>query len=170
MNHTVAQDTRRIRFAAPLDLAKRHRLCILLCAAAAVALAVTLTVHGWSYYLLDQAHRPFSPKHTELRPGGRIGLRLGIFGFGLFVLVYLYPLRKRWPWLQRIGRTKHWLDYHVLLGLVAPVFITFHSSFKIQGFAGMAYWTMLALVASGIVGRYFYVAEGNAGSQRKYGG
>jgi hypothetical protein len=156
MNETVTQGARRIGFVASLDVAKRHRLWIFLCAAVAAALAIVLAIHGWSYYTLDQAHRPFSPKHVELRPGGRTGLRLGITGFALFAMVYLYPLRKRWHWLQRFGKTKHWLDYHVLLGLVAPVFITFHSSFKIQGFAGMAYWTMLALMTSGIIGRYFY--------------
>ncbi len=117
---------------------------------------MALTLHGWRYYILDQALRPISPLHADLKPSGRIGLRLGMFGFGLFVLVYLYPLRKRWPWLQRIGNTKHWLDFHILLGLVAPVFITFHCAFKIHGFAGMAYWAMAGLTISGIVGRYFY--------------
>ncbi len=156
MNHTATQEVRRIGFAAFWDQRRRHRLWITLCAVVAVTLAVVLTIHGWNYYILDQAHRPFSPRHAELKPSGRIGLRLGILGFFLFLLVYLYPLRKRWPALQRIGRTKHWLDYHVLLGLIAPVFITFHCAFKIHGFAGMAYWTMLALTGSGIIGRYFY--------------
>ncbi len=71
-------------------------------------------------------------------------------------MVYLYPLRKRWRWLGRRGKTRVWLDYHVLLGLTAPLIISFHSSFKLNGFAGMAYWMMVALVISGIIGRYFY--------------
>ena len=74
----------------------------------------------------------------------------------MLALMFLYPLRKRWNWLARKGKTKHWLDYHILMGLVAPVLVTFHSAFKLHGIAGLAYWMMVAVVASGIVGRYFY--------------
>ncbi len=157
MNYTATQAAQRFSFAALLlDQKKRHQIWILLGTILAIGLAVALTTHGWRYYILDQAQRPLSPLHADLKPSGRIGLRLGMFGLGLFVLVYLYPLRKRWPWLQRIGNTKHWLDTHILLGLVAPVFITFHCAFKIHGFAGMAYWAMVGLTISGVVGRYFY--------------
>ena len=34
--------------------------------------------------------------------------------------------------------------------------IAFHSSFKFRGFAGVAFWIMLAVSLSGIVGRYLY--------------
>ncbi len=156
MNYTATQATQRIGVSWLMDQKMRHRVWILLGVAAATALAAVIAVHGWNYYTLDQAHRPYSPLHADLKPSGRIGLRLGILGFVLFALVYLYPLRKRWPTLMRIGRTKHWLDYHVLLGLAAPVIITFHCAFKIHGFAGMAYWTMLGLTSSGVIGRYFY--------------
>jgi hypothetical protein len=54
------------------------------------------------------------------------------------------------------GSTRHWLDIHVLLGLSAPFIIAFHSSFKFQGFAGVAFWIMAAVSASGVVGRYLY--------------
>ncbi len=134
----------------------RHRVLVTLTVIGAVALGVAMAVYGWNYYILDHAQRPFSAKHALLKPSGTVGLKLGMFGFFLFALVYLYPLRKRWMWLARQGKTKHWLDFHIILGLVAPVVITFHSAFKIQGFAGMAYWTMVALVVSGLVGRYFY--------------
>src|SRR6202008_3582154 len=69
---------------------------------------------------------------------------------------FLYPLRKVWPWLSRQGSAKHWLDNHVLLGLAAPFVIAFHASFKFRGFAGMAFWIMVAVSASGVIGRYLY--------------
>ncbi len=134
----------------------RHRVLMTLSVMAAVALGVALTVYGWDYYTLAAVQRPFSPKHLQLKPSGTVGLKLGMLGFFLFALVYLYPLRKRWLWLARQGKAKHWLDFHMMLGLVAPLVISFHSAFKIGGFAGMAYWTMVALVISGLVGRYFY--------------
>jgi hypothetical protein len=135
---------------------KRQRAYILLISMAVAGLAIALSVYGWDYYTLDQLHRPFSPKHGNLKPSGIVGLRLGILGLALFFLVYLYPLRKHWAAMGRIGKTKNWFDFHVLLGLSAPVAITFHCAFKTHGFAGMAYWTMIALVGSGIIGRYFY--------------
>ncbi len=135
---------------------RRHRILVGLTIAGAVLLTMSLAVYGWDYYILDLGWRPLSRKHALLRPSGRVGLKLGMFGLYLFALVYLYPLRKRWLWLGRQGKAKHWLDFHMLLGVIAPVVISFHSAFKISGFAGMAYWTMIALVISGLVGRYFY--------------
>ncbi len=122
----------------------------------AIALIVGLMVYGFNYYLLGPNDRPFSPKHSLLRPSGPIGLKLGFLGFGMFLVIFLYPLRKRWGWLSRQGLARHWLDFHVLLGLAAPFVIAFHASFKFHGFAGIAFWIMLAVSISGVVGRYLY--------------
>jgi hypothetical protein len=113
-------------------------------------------VHGRDYYLLSSLQRPFSAKHAALRPSGLVGLKLGFLGFGMFLIIFLYPLRKRWAWLMQQGSAKHWLDYHVLLGIAAPFVIAFHASFKFRGFAGMAFWIMVAVSLSGVVGRYLY--------------
>lgn len=122
----------------------------------AIALVVALAAYGLDYYTLGAAHRPLSPKHAALKPSGAIGLKLGIFGLLLFCAIFLYPIRKRWKWLSRQGSSKHWLDFHVLMGLTAPFIIAFHSSFKFQGFAGMAFWIMTAVALSGVIGRYVY--------------
>jgi hypothetical protein len=95
-------------------------------------------------------------KHALLKPSGRIGIKLGMLGVGMFLVIFLYPLRKRWTWFGRQGISRHWLDFHVLLGLSAPFVIALHSSFKFHGFAGIAFWIMLAVSLSGIVGRYLY--------------
>jgi hypothetical protein len=122
----------------------------------AITLIVGLAVYGFSYYTLSSAERPFSPKHQLLRPSGVIGIDLGFLGLAMFFAIFLYPLRKRWPWLARQGSSKHWLDIHVLLGLSAPFVIALHSSFKFRGFAGMAFWIMVAVSLSGVIGRYLY--------------
>jgi hypothetical protein len=83
-------------------------------------------------------------------------VKLGLLGATLFCCLYAYPIRKRWKFLQRFGKTKNWLDFHVLFGISAPLIITVHSSFKLQGLAGIAYWLMMAVMASGFIGRYFY--------------
>jgi len=132
------------------------RICITLFSSAVVVLGIMLLAYGWDYYSLGLPERPLSPKHLDLKPSGKIGLRLGMSGLLLLAMVYLYPLRKHWAFLGRFGKTRNWFDTHVMLGLTAPIFITFHSAFKLNGFAGMAYWTMIALVISGVIGRYFY--------------
>jgi hypothetical protein len=108
--------------------------------------------YGADYYMLDMGERVLSEKHRVLRPSGSLGIKLGMLGAGLFCCLYLYPLRKRWRWLQRFGKTKHWLDFHVLFGITAPLVITVHSSFKLQGLAGVAYWLMMAVMGSGFIG------------------
>ena len=74
----------------------------------------------------------------------------------MFLCIFLYPLRKRWAWLGRQGSSRHWLDNHVLLGLAAPFVIALHAAFKFRGFAGIAFWIMLAVSLSGVIGRYLY--------------
>jgi hypothetical protein len=125
---------------------------------AALVLSVTGFVlwQGLPYYRLPLTERPFHPGHLVYRPSGNVGLRLGFLAGAGFLGLYLYPLRKRFRWLQRFGKTRRWLDVHVLFGLSAPLLVTLHSSFKFQGLAGMAYWIMIAIVVSGIVGRYLY--------------
>jgi hypothetical protein len=110
----------------------------------------------FNYYTLNAAERPFSPKHALLKPSGAIGVKLGMLGLAMFLAIFLYPLRKRWAWLGRQGSSRHWLDNHVLLGLAAPFVIALHSAFKFRGFAGIAFWIMLAVSLSGVIGRYLY--------------
>ena len=119
-------------------------------------LILALTVYGFDYYTLGSADRPFSPKYVALRPSGTVGLKLGWLGVFMFLVIFLYPLRKHWSWLMKKGNSRHWLDYHVILGIAAPFVIAFHSSFKFRGFAGMAFWIMFAVSVSGVIGRYLY--------------
>lgn len=139
-----------------VDPERGHRLRVLVAWLLAIALIVVVAAYGWDYYLLSAADRPFSAKHAMLRPSGAIGLKLGFLGVAIFCGIFVYPIRKRIAWLARRGSAQHWLDYHVVLGVTAPIIIAFHSSFKFQGIAGMAFWIMLAVALSGIVGRYLY--------------
>lgn len=142
--------------AAVPDSERRHRIRLYLLYVLAIAINLAIFIYGFDYYKLSAMDRPFSPKHHLLRPSGSIGLYLGFFGVALFVGIFLYPLRKHWPWLAAKGSTRHWLDIHIVMGLTAPAIIAFHSSFKFKGLAGMAFWIMFAVSASGVVGRYLY--------------
>jgi hypothetical protein len=81
---------------------------------------------------------------------------MGMLGVLMFFIIFLYPLRKRWGWLGKQGNSRHWLDFHVILGTAAPLVIALHSSFKFGGIAGMAFWIMTAVTLSGFIGRYLY--------------
>ncbi len=138
------------------DKERGHHIRLAISYVIAVSVTIAIAVYGFNYYTLSPADRPFSVKHTLLRPSGVVGLKLGFLGLGMFLVIFLYPLRKRWAWLGRQGSARHWLDFHVLLGLWAPFVIALHSSFKFRGFAGMAFWIMLAVSLSGVIGRYLY--------------
>jgi hypothetical protein len=138
------------------DTERGHRLRLRALYILAFATNLAIFFYGFDYYKLSALDRPFSPKHHMLRPSGPIGLYLGFMGVALFVGIFLYPIRKHWPWLGTIGSTRHWLDIHVLMGLTAPFIIAFHSTLKFKGIAGMAFWIMFAVSASGVVGRYLY--------------
>jgi len=138
------------------DAERRHRLHLRALYVLAFATNLAIFIYGFDYYKLSAIDRPFSPKHHMLRPSGPIGLYLGFAGVALFVGIFLYPIRKHWAWLSTIGSTRHWLDIHVLMGLTAPFIIAFHSTLKFKGIAGMAFWIMFAVSASGVVGRYLY--------------
>ena len=139
-----------------IDTERGHRIRLRLLYVLAIVSNLAIFIYGFDYYKLTAVDRPFSPKHHLLRPSGPVGLYLGFLGVALFVGIFLYPLRKHWAWLGQIGKTKHWLDIHVLMGLTAPFIIVFHSTFKFRGIAGMAFWIMFAVSASGVVGRYLY--------------
>jgi len=138
------------------DPERGHRLRVAIAAATSVLFLTAIAIYGANYYLLPIEERPFSEKHALLRPSGTIGLKLGIVGTILFFIIFLYALRKVIPWLGRMGSTRHWMDFHVIAGVTAPVLIAFHASFKFQGIAGFSFWIMVAVALSGIIGRYLY--------------
>src|SRR5437879_7686633 len=138
------------------DAENGHRTRLFLAWMLAVAVVLVIAGYGYNYYTLGAPGPPFSPKHEILRPSGTIGIGFGMLGVLMFFLVYLYPLRKKWGWLGRQGNSRHWLDFHIVLGTTAPIIIAFHSSFKFGNIAGMAFWSMLAVTISGFVGRYLY--------------
>lgn len=138
------------------DSEGRHRLRLRGTIFLVVAFFAALALEGYSFYSLPQMERVHSEAYDVYRPSGSLGLKLGIAGGVLFLLIYLYPIRKRVAPLRRIGNTKHWLDFHIVMGLTAPVLISFHSTFKFHGLAGIAFWIMWAVALSGVVGKYLY--------------
>lgn len=86
------------------------------------------------------------------------GYWMGVVGGVLMLLLFAYPLRKRWQLLARVGRTKHWFIVHMVLGIAGPLTILAHCSFRIGSVnAGVALFSMLVVALSGIAGRFIYL-------------
>jgi hypothetical protein len=86
------------------------------------------------------------------------GHGLGIVGFLLMLMTEtLYSLRKR-SRRAHWGRMASWLRFHIFSGLVGPYMVLLHTSWKFNGLAGIVTALMIAVVISGIVGRYIYTA------------
>jgi hypothetical protein len=90
--------------------------------------------------------------------GDLFGHGLGIAGFFLMLMTEtLYSLRKR-SRSARWGRMSSWLRFHIFTGLVGPYLVLLHTSWKFNGLAGIVTALMIAVVLSGVVGRYIYTA------------
>ena len=80
---------------------------------------------------------------------------LGVAGAAAIAVLLLYPLRKRIGLLS--GSVALWFHLHMGLGLVAPVLILFHANFRLgPPEAAVAMAALLAVAASGMVGRHLY--------------
>jgi hypothetical protein len=139
---------------ARLSAERAHRIRVWIAGLSALIFCLGVGVYGFDYYRLPRELRPFSDKHELLRPSGLIGINLGILGTVLFLIIFLYALRKVVPWLGRIGTAKHWMDFHIICGVSAPIIIAYHASFKFNNIAGVAFWIMAAVAISGLAGRY----------------
>jgi hypothetical protein len=135
---------------------RAHRIRVRIAWMVAIVFCAAIGIYGFDYYSLPRELRPFSDKHELLRPSGLIGINLGVLGTVLFFIIFMYALRKVFPWLGRMGTAKHWMDFHIICGVSAPIIIAFHASFKFNNIAGVAFWIMLAVAFSGIAGRYLY--------------
>jgi len=84
------------------------------------------------------------------------GHSLGIVGFVLMLLTEtLYSLRKR-SRSVRWGKMSTWLQLHIFTGLVGPYMVLLHTSWKLNGIAGVTTLFTIIIVVSGFIGRYIF--------------
>ena len=114
-------------------------------------------VAGAPYYLAAPAERAFSELHDLYAPAGTVGHSLGYVGTLLMLVgVAGYMVRKRMRALRRAGRLSAWLRWHIFLCTLGPFLVLLHTSFKVGGLVSIAFWAMVLVVASGVLGRYVY--------------
>src|SRR5512139_1638116 len=92
-----------------------------------------------------------------ITPEKGLGYALGIVGGSAMLLLLIYPARKRLAWLAPIGSVKAWFQIHMVLGIVGPLLVLFHSNFRTGATnSNVALACMLIVSGSGLIGRYFY--------------
>lgn len=118
--------------------------------------------------LTEKPTRPHSAQHSASRqpwslggdyytPRSDFGFYLGVVGALMMVAMLTYPIRKHMGFMQGWGALQHWFRTHMILGIVGPPLVLFHSTFHIRSAnAGVVLCSLLIVVISGVVGRFGY--------------
>ena len=91
------------------------------------------------------------------KAGDDFGYNLGLIGGLLMLSLLIYPLRKRARFMSRLGSMQAWFRYHQVAGILGPMLVLFHSTFRIGSMNGrVALYAMLLVAVSGVIGRFLY--------------
>lgn len=125
-----------------------------------VALAVLVFVIGVPYWVTQPDDRITHRLHFWLDSAGIVGLLSGFLGTFLMLIMLLYSVRK-WlnflAWMEFVGSMQWWLRFHMVCGVMGPVFIILHGAMKMpSGSVGIAFWCMVLVSLSGLFGRYIF--------------
>ena len=111
------------------------------------ALIAALVVGAWGFTRLG-LYTNKSDVAYWLGVGGGVGM----------LLLLTYPMRKHLRFMRRAGPAKPWFNAHMVLGVVGPLLILLHSNFHIGSLnAGVAFYSMVTVAGSGVVGRFLYL-------------
>lgn len=126
-----------------------------------VAITIIVTLYlfyvGFSYYNTSLEERFYHPRHNWFKPSGIYGQGLGILGTIMILFgVTVYIARKRYNFLAKQIRLKYLLEFHIFLCTLGPILVLFHTAFKFGGIVSVAFWSMVAVVLSGVAGRFIY--------------
>ena len=137
---------------------KVHSIYLSILFLTGVLITIGIAVYGFDYYSTSMEERFFNPLHNLLKPSGTVGHGLGIIGsFMMLIGVSSYMIRKRTRRLSRLGLLKHWLEVHIFLCTVGPILVLYHTAFKFGGIVSISFWSMVAVVFSGVIGRFIYI-------------
>ncbi|HRX96515.1 MAG TPA: hypothetical protein P5514_06175 [Bacteroidales bacterium] len=135
-----------------------HKIYIAILTLLVLITLVYLVYAGMGYYTTPLHERFYHTDHDNLKPSGIMGHGLGIIGsLAMIIGVSAYMIRKRSRALLRVGKLKHWLEFHIFLCTIGPIMVLFHTAFKFGGIVSVSFWSMVAVFASGVAGRFIYI-------------
>ena len=97
-----------------------------------------------------------SVREGAFRPGSDLLIWCGYIGTGLMLVAILYVPLRRIRLFRKLASNTMWFDFHMMTGTVGPMFIVLHSGFKLDNWVSIAFWSMVIVAVSGVVGRYLY--------------
>lgn len=123
-------------------LAHAHRVFIIIFAIAWVILV------SWGWSIRDEDY---------ISASSGLGYYLGLTGGSMVLLLLTYSLRKRWRVLRNAFHLRYWFRIHMMLGVLGPTCILFHSRFTFGSpNSTVALICLLTVASSGLVGRFLY--------------
>lgn len=144
--------------AAPHMKKSAHTAFVVLLVTLAVLGTVLPILYGIGFYSTPLEERAFHSRYESLKPTGAVGHGYGIIGsLMILVGVVMYSSRKRLRAFASVGKLKYFLEFHIFLCLLGPILVVYHTTFKIGGLVAVSFWSMIAVVLSGLIGRYLYV-------------
>lgn len=136
----------------------QHRFFIWTMVTITITITAYLAYTGYSYYVLPLEERFYHPNYDWFKPAGALGHGLGILGTAMILFgVVIYIARKRYNFMSRYVRLKYLLEFHIFLCFLGSILVLFHTSFKFGGIVSIAFWSMVAVVLSGVIGRFIYI-------------
>lgn len=91
------------------------------------------------------------------KSGDGLGYNLGLLGGLMMLTLLLYSFRKHIKFMQGLGKLKHWFRIHMILGVLGPTLVLFHTTFRTGSMnATVALYCMLLVAGSGLIGRFIY--------------
>jgi Fe-S-cluster-containing hydrogenase component 2 len=111
-----------------------------------------------SYHLMRRSgvEAALAEMNVSYLAGTQLALTCGYLGTALMVLSMAYLLQRRFGWFHRTATNQFWLDVHLMTGIVGPLFIVLHSALRLTTWVSVPFWSMVAVVISGVLGRYLY--------------
>lgn len=100
-----------------------------------------------------------------------LGYWMGVVGGSLMLILFLYPLSKRARSLRSALPVRYWFAMHMVMGVLGPVLVLLHCTMRIGSLnAAIAFWSMVIVASSGLVGRFVYgrLHAGLYGRQRSF--
>jgi hypothetical protein len=135
-----------------------HTAYIFTMVAVTVIVTAYLIYTGYDYYITPLEERFYHPDYKWFKPSGAFGHGLGIVGTLMILFgVVIYIARKRYNFMSKYLRLKYLLEFHIFLCVLGPILILFHTAFKFGGLVSIAFWSMVAVVLSGVIGRFIYI-------------
>lgn len=134
-----------------------YKIKVIIYSAVWLAVVIVPGIYGWEYYTAPFQERPFMELHDILKPTGIVGHGYGVIG-SLFIIIGVasYGMRKRLRFMQNWGKLRNWLTFHIFLCTSGPALVIWHTTFKFNGLVAVSFWSMVVVVASGVLGRYVY--------------